>query len=160
MPLLSLLGGGLGGLLRFIPEIFKLLNAKGDRDHEYRMSTLQLQVDKARSEQEIDKVHAQSEASEVAGHMQALIETIKGQSQLTGVKFVDALNSLVRPLLTFWWMAIFTAFKTTVIVDAWYNFASWKTFGQQVWTDNDWAVLSGIISFWFVDRAIMRMQKK
>jgi hypothetical protein len=159
MPLLSLLGGGLGGLLRFVPEIFKLINAKGDRDHEFRMSQLQLQVDKARSEQEIDKLHAQSEAADALGQINLTLEAIKSQGQLTGVKFVDALNSLVRPLLTFWWMAIFTAFKITVIVDAWYNFASWKTFGQQVWTENDWVVLSGIISFWFVDRAIRKQQK-
>ena len=30
--LLSLLGGGLGGLLRFVPEIFKLFTEQRDRD--------------------------------------------------------------------------------------------------------------------------------
>ena len=40
--ILTLLGGGLGGFLRFVPEIIKLFTEQRDRDHEYRMTRLQL----------------------------------------------------------------------------------------------------------------------
>lgn len=157
---LSLLGGGLGGLLRFAPEVFKMINAKGDREHEFRMSKLQLEIDQKRANQQIDLVHAQSDAGELAAQGQAYLEAIKGQARPTGIPWVDAVNSMVRPGLTMWWMLIFTAFKATVIADAWNNFSTWKSFGQQVWTENDWGVLSMIISFWFVDRVFRKHSEK
>lgn len=157
--ILSLVGGGLGGLLRFVPEIIKLFQAKRDQDHEFRMSELQLKVDQARSIQAIDLVHAQSDATEISDNMKVLEEAIKGQSQLTGNKFIDGVNASVRPFLTYWWMAIFTAFKVTVIIGAWQSFSDWKSFGQSIWTDNDYIQLSMMLSFWFVDRAIKHQKR-
>ena len=158
--ILTLLGGGLGGLLRFVPEILKLFTDQRDRDHEYRMTQLQLNIDKARAAQAIDLVHAQSEAAQATREMQAYIEAIKGQGQTSGVPWVDALNQSVRPVVTYWWMSLFTVYKIATIVAACLAWTSLDDFLTKLWTLQDAGVLSMILGFWFVDRAIRKQQGK
>jgi hypothetical protein len=158
--ILTLLGGSLGGLLRFVPEIFKLFTDQRDRDHEYRMTQLQLDIDKVRAVQAIDLVHAQSEAAQVTSEMQAYIEAIKGQGQMSGVPWVDALNQSVRPVVTYWWMSLFTVYKIATIVAACQDWTSLDDFLTKLWTVQDAGVLSMILGFWFVDRAIRKQQGK
>jgi hypothetical protein len=141
--ILALLGGAFGGLLRLAPEVLKLWNAKQDNAHELEMTKLQMQIDQARSAQAIDAVHAQGEVAANTGEMAAYVEAIKGQSVMSGVKWIDAVNQSVRPFLTYWWMLLFTAFKIDQLMRV-----------GLTWGDNDWLVLSAILSFWFVDRAI------
>lgn len=154
--LLTLFGGGLGGLLRFVPELFKLFTDKRDRDHEYRMTSLQLEIDKARAEQDIDKVHAVGEVANQLQEMQAYIAAIGVQGQKTGIGWVDALNATVRPVMTYWWLSLFTGYKLASIYNAWN--APWDQFVSALWTTNDAGILSLIIGFWFVDRAIRKQQ--
>ena len=158
--ILTLLGGGLGGLLRFVPEILKLFTDQRDRDHEYRMTQLQLDIDKARAAQAIDLVHAQSEAAQATSEMQAYIEAIKGQGQMSGVPWVDALNQSVRPVVTYWWMSLFTVYKIATVVAACLAWTSLDDFLPKLWTVQDAGVLSMILGFWFVDRAIRKQQGK
>jgi len=168
--ILTLLGGGLGGLLRFVPEIMKMITAGRDRDHEFKMTQLQLDIDKARAAQGIDLVHAQGLEAQATAQMQAYLEAIKGQGQLTGVGWIDAVNMTVRPFTTYWWMALFTLYKICVIVVAGIEFyaavqgggslegigSALTVFSGRIWLEQDAAVLSTIIGFWYVDRAIRR----
>ena len=120
------------------------------------MTRIQLEVDNARSKNDIDRLHAQADSSEMSGNQNLLLEAIKGQSQLTGVKWVDGLNATVRPFLTYWWMLIFTEFKVVMTIAAWKSFTTWEKLGAALWNENDWGVLSMIISFWFVDRVFRK----
>lgn len=153
---IALLGGGLGGVLRLIPEGIRYFSEKKDRDHEFRMTELQLKIDTARSEHEIDKVHAQGDAAAQAGEMQAFIEAIKMQGQLTGVKWIDGLNSSVRPVVTYWWLILFTVYKAALLVSSYYYFTTWDNFIAKLWTAQDAGTLSMILGFWFVDRSIRK----
>lgn len=156
--LLTLFGGGLGGLLRFVPEILKLFTDQRDRDHEYRMTQLQLDIDKARAQQGIDLVHAQGDVAIQTGEMTAYVEAIKAQGQMTGVKWIDALNQSVRPVITYWWMALFTVYKIATIVAAIYAWSSLDDFIAKLWTVQDAGILAMILGFWFVDRSIRKQQ--
>lgn len=170
--LLSLFGGGLGGLLRFVPEIFKLFTESKDREHEYKMTELQLQIDKARAEQAIDLVHAQGDVATQAGEMQAYIEALKGQGKMSGVPWVDALNQSVRPVVTYWWMSLLTIYKIVIMIVATIElYAAMKvaqgivgfgpaltTYADRVWTPGDAGILAMILGFWFVDRSIRKQQ--
>lgn len=158
--LLSLLGGGLGGLLRFVPEIFKLFTEAKDRDHEYRMTQLQLEIDKARSAQQIDLVHATGDVQLATGEMQAYIEAIKGQSQMTGVKWIDALNQSVRPVVAYWWLFLFTVAKIATVWMAVNQFSTLSAFIETVWTTNDAGILSMILGFWYCDRTLRKISGK
>lgn len=143
--IISLLGGGLGALLRFIPELLKIYTAKADQAHELKMTQLQLEIDRARAAQQIDLVHAQQAANEAAEQMRAYVEAIKGQSQMTGVAWIDALNQSVRPIITYWWQLLFSAYKIQDI-----------TARGLTWDEQDWGMLAMILGFWFVDRSIKK----
>lgn len=156
--LLTLLGGGLGGFLRFVPEILKLFTDQRDRDHEYRMTQLQLQIDQARATQQLDLVHAQGGVALQTGEMAAYIEAIKGQGQMTGVAWIDGLNQSVRPVITYWWMALFTVYKVATIVAACLAWTSLDDFIAKLWTVQDAGILAMILGFWFVDRSIRKQQ--
>ena len=158
--LLTLLGGGLGGLLRFVPEIIKLFTEQRDRDHEYRMTKLQLDIDKARAAQAIDLVHAQGEVATAAGELQAYIEAIRGQSQLSGVRWVDAMNASVRPVVAYWWLTLYTLAKIATIMTVTSDSATLSAFVDTAWTDNDAGILSMILGFWYCDRSLRRMSGK
>lgn len=172
--LFSLLGGGLGALLRFVLEIFKLFSEQKDRDHEFRMTQLQLDIDKARAVQQLDLVHAQGDVAMQAGEMEAYVEAIKAQAQPSGVAWVDALNASVRPVVTYWWMALLSAYKLIMFViasveiyialQAAHTLAEavplLGAFVNKVWTPDDGAILAMILGFWFVDRAIRKNSGK
>jgi hypothetical protein len=119
------------------------------------MSELQLKIDSARATQEIDKIHANEMLEAMRGEMSAYVEAIKGQSRLTGNKFIDGLNQSVRPVLTYWWMVLFTVYKFNVI----WNSKTYDEFIINLWTKDDGAILSMIIGFWFVDRAIKWLKR-
>lgn len=168
MTLLSVIGGGAGGLLRFVPEIFKLFTEKADREHEYRMTQLQLQIDQARATQQIDLAHAQGDIAQQAADTQALIEAVKAQAVPTGIAWVDALNASVRPVITYWWMMLLSIYKLIMFViasiEVYLALQATKSlsdalpilggFVDKVWTVQDAGILSMILGFWFVDRAI------
>lgn len=154
--ILSLLGGGLGGVLRLVPEILKLFTEKGDRDHEYRMTQLQLEIDKARAQQQIDLTHAQGQEAMGVAEMNAYLEAIKGQGQMTGVPWIDAVNQSVRPFLTYWWMTLFTVYKISTLVMLANSSATMAQFVDAMWTVQDAGILAMILGFWFVDRSIRK----
>ncbi len=70
LELLSLL---LGAGLRLLPEVIGLFKARGERDHEYRMTQLQLDIDKARAQQALDLAHQQGQIASDKAEMDALI---------------------------------------------------------------------------------------
>lgn len=152
--ILSLLGGGLGAVMRLLPEVIKLFTLKKDHDQEYRMTELQLKIDKARAQQDIDKVHANQTLEAVRGEMAAYIEAIKGQGKMTGLKWIDGLNQSVRPVLTYWWMILFTVYKINVI----WNSTGFEDLMKNLWNAEDAGILSMILGFWFVDRALKYMR--
>jgi hypothetical protein len=149
-------GGVLGGALRLIPEGIKYFDDRDQRKHELEMSKVQLQIDAARSAQQIDLVHAQGAAEVDAGEIQALIESVKGQSQLTGVKWVDAVSATVRPFVTYGWLILFAVYKACLVRIALGATVSLGDFAAKVWTADDAAIFSGILSFWFISRELAK----
>lgn len=152
--LLTLFGGSLGGILRFVPEVFKLFTEHKDREHEYRMTELQLKIDEARSAQALDLVHAQGAIDQAAGEMKAYLAALEGQGRITGVGWIDALNQSVRPVLLYWWMILFTAVKVLTVVQATGEYTTLAAFISVIWTPQDAGILSMMIGFWYVNRTI------
>lgn len=155
--LTALLGGGLGGLLRLAPEILKWIDRKNERQHELSMFDKQLEADKQRADMKLAEVNAAGQFQLDASGLDALKEAIKGQSQMTGVPWVDALNQLMRPLITLQWVillypAAIVATYTLMLQsgDGALN-ALLKVFGP-----DEKAMVAGIVNFWFLDRVIRK----
>jgi predicted exporter len=146
-----------GGVLRLLPEVLKLFTAKADAEHEYRMTQLQLEIDKARSEQQIDLVHAQGAIAADTAEMSAMVEALKAQSTPSGVPWIDALSSSVRPVLTYWWcLALYTAYKAITVAVAVQAGTTLGALATLLVTEFDRMVIGSIFSFWFVDRSLRR----
>lgn len=154
--IITLLGGGLGGLLRFVPEILKLFTEGKDREHEYRMTQLQLDIDKRRATLNLDLMHAQGNIQANSQDMQAYIAAIEAQAKPTGVPWVDALSASVRPVVAYWWLTLFTVAKICLIVAAIQHFTTIESFVSHIWTAEDAGFLSMILSFWYCDRTIRK----
>ena len=153
----TLLGTIFGGVFRLAPELLKWFDRKDERAHELAMFDRQLEADKLRGQLAIDQINAQAEASIGTAEVQAIIEATKAQAARTGIKWVDAINSLMRPTITFWWVIVlYTAALVAqyiALLDGGTNFLQTIL---KLWGPDEKAIAASIISFWFVDRSLRK----
>ena len=158
LTLISMLGGG---LFRLVPFLIDLIKQRQDADHEYRMTQLQLQIDQARAAQAIDLAHAQAEIAANAGEMAAWAEAIKGEATKSGIGWIDALSSSVRPVLTYYWVVgLYGGAKVIQVLVAMDARTPLAGYLPILITDFDQQVIGSILAFWFVDRALRKMAGK
>jgi len=148
----SLLGSLIGGGFRLAPEILKWLDRKGERAHELSMLNAQVAADKQRGEQRERELNLEAEIARVAQGLSTLREALVGQFQRTGVKWVDALNVSVRPVITYAFFGLYAAVKLATYVALLQSGVGWGEAVKAVWTDADMALWSGILNFYFLGR--------
>ena len=153
LTLLSLLGGG---LMRLLPEVFALLKNRSDNAHELAMLDKQIALEQTRSAMKQQEIAAQGEADLSLAHMNALAEALKGQMQLTKIRWVDGLNFAVRPLTTYYLLLLYGIAKVAMYhVALQHGLSGWDAI-LKVYDDEDRAIMSGILGFWFVNRSLAR----
>jgi hypothetical protein len=153
LTLLSLLGGG---LMRLLPEVFALLKQRGDNQHELAMLDKQIALEQTRSAMRQDEIRTQGEADLNLAQMNALAEALKGQMQLTNMWFIDALNFAVRPATTFYLLALYGLAKLAMYqVALAHGVSGWEAI-LKVYDEEDRAILSGILGFWFLNRTLSK----
>lgn len=152
----TLLGGLLGGAFRLTPEILKWIDRKGERQHELDIQdrTLELETLRLKKEQATEQLTANRHI-ETEG-LKTFQSAITAQGQQTQVRWVDALSSSVRPVITYWFMALYCATKLSLFIIA-------LNSGQEIsasiaisWTDSDQALWAGVLNFWFLGRVFER----
>jgi hypothetical protein len=161
----TLLGGLLGGAFRLAPEVLKLLDRKGERVHELALrekdlESERIQGDVRNKQQDALASQAQSNAQVGfnSGAMQALSDSINAQGQLTHVGWADALSSSVRPVITYWFMALYCAAKTAAFAAGVNAGAGWGDAILHAWTDADQTLWAGVLNFWFLGRVFDRVR--
>ena len=154
----TLLGTLFGGIFRMAPEVLKWLDRKDERAHELAMFDKQLEADRLKGDQALAQINAQADAAIGAAEVQAIIEATKAQSMRTGIKWVDALNALVRPVLALQWLillwpaVIVAGFTLAVASGADPLVALKAAFGV-----DEKAMAASVASFWLVDRSLRKM---
>lgn len=131
-----------GGLLRLAPELVSLFDKRNQRKHDVEMARITAEARKGEQERDTEKV-----AIETVG------EVVKTQLQLTGVKFVDGWNMLMRPLIaTLWVLIMYPLFLAL----QWYQLTqldySMIDAYMAVFSDREKAICESILTFFFVDR--------
>jgi hypothetical protein len=154
----TLLGGLLGGAFRLAPEILKWLDRKGERGHELAMQDKALEFEKLRGAQRMAEIGASAEAAWNSGAIEALKDALAGQGQRTGVRWADALSVSVRPVITYWFMALYCAAKVAAFAATVTAGADWGAAVLHAWTDADQALWAGVLNFWFLGRVFDRMR--
>jgi len=152
---LSTLGGGLlDGVMRFAPEVLKFFSSKRDQAHELAMLDREMQFATLRGEQEMRRADAAMSIAELAAMGEALKE--QGETARSAGWFVAALSALVRPIVTYWFVILFSTVKIVGMSMAIDAGSDWKEVVLQSWTVEDMSMFSMIISFWFVSRSISK----
>lgn len=153
----TLVGTLFGGLFRMAPEILKWMDRKDERAHELSMFDKQLEADKLKGDQAVAQINAQADATIGAAEVQAIIEATKAQATPSGIKWVDAINSLMRPTITFWWVIVL--YSTALVAQYLALLGNSTDYMQAIlklWGPDEKAIVASIISFWFVDRSLRK----
>lgn len=135
----TLLGAGIGGLLRLAPEVLRLLDRKNERKHEALMQDKATEVERIRGANRMEELTIQGNMEYGNKSLDALMESVKGQAQLVGNVLIDGINQLMRPAITAIFLALWAANKIAT---------------GFVYTAEDRAILAGIINFWFLNRVL------
>lgn len=148
----TIFGGALGGILRIAPEVMKFFDRKNEREHELRMFDKQLDADRLRGEQAIREGELAQDTARISGGLNALMEGIKGQSQLTGVKWIDGVTQSVRPFVTYWLLFLYIGAKTSTMYTLYHGGMALPEILKNAYGEADMAMLSGVLNFWFLSR--------
>jgi hypothetical protein len=150
----TLFGGVLGGIFRIAPEIMKMLDRKNEREHELRMVGAEMEFAKIRGEIAMRQVDAAMTISELDAMQAALKE--QGQTARAAGKFVAAISALVRPMVTYWFVVMYSAVKIISITLAIQQGGDWQQVIIESWNAEDMGMLMMILTFWFVGRVYER----
>jgi hypothetical protein len=152
--MLELLGALIGGGFRLVPEILKLLDAKAERAHELARLDKQFDFQKLTGQQKIEEAVLDANTKFDVAAFSALAESVKGQSQLTGNPFIDGLNMTVRPVVTYTLLALYVLSKLAALTLGTANgLNTWESI-LAIYTAEDRALFSGILTFWFINRTL------
>ena len=153
----TLIGTLLGGVFRLLPEVLKWLDRKDERSHELSMFDKQLAADRARADAQQQALQTQSDMVMGQAELTAMIAATTAQSVKSGVKWVDALSSLMRPLITFWWVIVL--YSTALVARFWVLVQAGTSNMDAIvllWGADEKAIVASIISFWFIDRSLRK----
>lgn len=151
MSLLSMLGGG---LMRLMPEVFAIANKSKDYAHELAMLEKQAELEKTRAAMKMEEVRFTSESEQALAVYDARKSALEGQMQKTGMKIVDAMNFLVRPVTTYYFLLIYGLAKLAMFILAIHSgLSGWESI-LRLYDEDDRSILAGILAFWFVGRVV------
>ena len=145
--MITLFASLFGFLSSLVPDGMKMLRDAQDRKHELKILEMQMAQQAAGHSQRLEEINTNADIAESA----ALYKTYK-----VGVKWVDALNGTVRPVLAYSFFALYAAVK-------WWQ---WQMLPDQampwqievLWTEEDRAIFAGIIAFYFGQRAMGKVR--
>jgi hypothetical protein len=148
--MITLLASLAGFISSLIPEIVRYFTDKNDKKHELQILEYQIKLKKQKIDNQLDEIDIASSNT----HMQTIYKTYK-----TGISWVDALNGSVRPVLAYSFFFIYTFVKYLqyqLIISS----INVNDIFTILWSLEDQAIFSGIISFYFGQRAVSKLRNK
>jgi hypothetical protein len=150
----------MGGALRILPEILKFFDSKNERSHELRMGEQNLKLVQLQQAGQLAIADRTMEGNQFVSAMEAMRVGIEAQGKQTGIKWVDAMAATVRPIITYWIFILYAAVKTAILAMAVEAHVSLDKALAASWTAADDAMLSAVLTFWFVGRVWERKEPR
>jgi hypothetical protein len=148
---LSPLIGGLGGAVaRLIPEALKFFDRKNERKHELALGEQQFNLVKFQGDNKLRSEQITADSTQMTAGLAALKSAYENMK--SGVPWIDGLNQLVRPWITFVVFHTWLAVKVAAYVTMSNAGIDWTVAVQSMWTPDDQMLLSGIGTFYFLGR--------
>ena len=146
--MMTLLGSLIGFTSAAFPDLLKLWRDAADRQHELTILRMQMEQQAAGHTQQLEEIHVEADIAE----SKALY-----RSYYSGIRWVDALNGTVRPVLAYAFFLLYFTIKCMqfAMVDL-SNPLPWHM--TMLWSVEDQAIFAGIISFYFGQRAMSKVR--
>lgn len=161
--MIEILGGGvvgsvLGGVFRLVPEFLKAYDRKNERQHELSMFDRQCKLEEQRGAQKLAEIGATREAAIDTGVVESFKAAIDQQTEMVKAAggWVASLSASVRPVMTYYILALYGAVKTAVIVSYAQSGMTLVQILPMVWGVDDMALLSGVVNYWILDRTLAK----
>lgn len=154
----GILGGLIGGIFRLAPEVLKYFDRKSERDHELAMFDRQCDLEKVRGQIRLEEIGAQRDAAVDMGVMDAFSAAITQQAEMAKAAggWAATLSASVRPVMTYYLLAMYGLVKACFIVLAYQNNVPFADALVKNWTSDDMALLTGVINYWMIDRSLAK----
>lgn len=146
---MTLLATLVGFISSAFPDLLKIWRDAADRKHELTILRMQMEQQAQGHMQRLEEINAQADISET----RALYRTYS-----TGIRWVDALNGTVRPVLAYTFFLLYFVIKCMqfAVIDL-SNPLPWHM--ATLWSVEDQAIFAGIISFYFGQRAMSKVRQ-
>ena len=152
--MMTLLGSLIGFGASAFPEILKLKREKEDRKQQLALLDRQIEQQKLGHVQKLEELNVTADIKEM--------DQVYGYANRdSGVAWVEALQSSVRPMITYAFFGLFAAVKLTslaTLVHA--DGMSFTSALLVIWDGESQALFATIMSFWFGARALGKAQPR
>lgn len=161
--MLSLLATLFGFMSSFAPNILDFFKEGRDMKHELQMMDKEQELMDRKAELNLEQIQVESETSinelEIKSENDSVVFAHKSSQSLKPAQWVDNIRALTRPILTFWFMSLYTFSKVSIFTGAMKGGLPWPEAGQLMFTEYDLALLATVIGFWFGDRVKKYLKK-
>ncbi|WP_439271848.1 hypothetical protein [Pseudochrobactrum sp. HB0163] len=138
--MITLIGALLGFISSAFPDLLKIWRDAADRKHELAILQMQMEQQRQGHTNRLEEINVQADIAE----SRALYKTYH-----TGIKWVDALNGTVRPVIAYSFFILYAVVKMM-------QFSA--DLPWLLWTAEDQTIFAGIISFYFGQRAMSKLR--
>ena len=152
MGFLALISPLLGVFTSVIPGILEMFKQRQENAHERDMVKLRMEAAVQGVDLSIKLEEAKADANEGESVRQH-------DSSLSGGKFIDALRSSIRPVITYVFFILFVAIKVSALVVMLQSAVPITVALPAIWDTETTALFGAIMGFWFGSRTIERQKK-
>lgn len=146
--MMTLLATLLGFISSTFPDLLKVWKDGADRKHELEILKLQLEQQRQGHVNRLEEIQIAADGIEA----RALYKTYS-----IGIKWVDAFNGTVRPVLAYSFFILYAIVKyaqVSILLD----YSPVTEALPLIWHEEDQTIFAGIISFYFGQRAMGKLR--
>jgi hypothetical protein len=164
---LTILSALLGFFGPFIPELIKTFRQKQDNAHEISVLKLQAEASQQNHLYKMEEIGAISDITKMTVLHQPvqsfgvqLLDATQNWPKFVVVPvfylfaFLDFVSGFVRPGVTYSIVGFYLFYKWAIFDLARLDSDKWQVAVQNIWTENDWAVLLLVLGFYFGQRTV------
>lgn len=169
--MIALFSALLGFISSAVPDFIRLFRDSKDRAHEITLLKLQMEYEREKlaAAQQLNMAAQASQLQAIelqAGISEQQALNARVHDSLTGIHWVDALSGSVRPAITYAFFGLYFLVKCAqfyLLLHPTFPWQASMTMAQalvSLWTEEDIAIFSAIIAFWFGSRALGKAKNR
>ena len=161
--MIAFLSALLGFGSSILPEFFKGFQDKRDKAHELEMLKVQADMDARKQSSDLERDLQAAIAAQAVAVQESYRGDVKANKERNS--WVNAYSATVRPTITYAFFLLYALVKFAqfhLLVNPslpWQEAASYAAAIIAIWGQEDVAIFSAVIAFWFSERALIKSRK-